>query len=158
MNITRTVFYLGAAGMHLCGGQGLTPGRDTDAPDRITIRDGKFVNARTGAAFTPFGVNYCVVGEFKTGKRGHAIFSPSHYDREFVGGMLRDLQSWGCNTVRVFHACVSAEDGIVTSRDATELSPDYVANVLDFLEQARAHGIRVITSFDVWRNYRSSKR
>lgn len=108
------------------------------------------MDARTGASFTPFGVNYCVVGEFRTGKRGHASFSPSHYDREFVGGMMRDLQNWGCNTVRVFHAYVAAEDGIVKSCEATELAPDYVASFLDFLEQARAHGIRVIVSFDVW--------
>ncbi|MBT4818415.1 MAG: cellulase family glycosylhydrolase [Lentisphaerae bacterium] len=116
----------------------------------VILKEGRFVNARTGALFTPFGVNYCVVGEFKTGKRGHATFSPSHYDRDFVGAMMRDLRDWGCNTVRVFHAYVAAADGIVTSREATELAPGYVANFLDFLAQARAHDIRVIVSFDVW--------
>ena len=150
MSITRTLLSLGAVGMLLTAGPGLVAAQRAGAPDRITIRSGRFVNARTGAAFTPFGVNYCVVGEFKNGKRGHATFSPSHYDREFVAGMMRDLRKWGCNTVRVFHAYVATEDGIVKSRDATELSPEYVANFVDFLEQARAHGIRVIVSFDVW--------
>jgi len=150
MNITRIALTLGMAGILLCGCQGLATGRATGGQARITVRDGTFVDARTGDAFTPFGVNYCVVGEFKTGKRGHATFSPSHYDREFVGTMMQDLQSWGCNTVRVFHAYVAAEDGIIKSRNATELSPEYVANFLDFLKQAQARGIRVIVSFDVW--------
>ena len=150
MNIARIALTLGMAGILLCGCQGLAAGRGTGGQGQIAIRDGTFVNARTGDAFTPFGVNYCVVGEFKTGKRGHATFSPSHYDREFVGTMMRDLQNWGCNTVRVFHAYVAAEDGIIKSRNATELSPEYVANFLDFLKQARSRGIRVIVSFDVW--------
>jgi len=150
MNIIRTLFILGMVGMLLTGCQGLATDPGAGGQARITVRQGMFANARTGAPFTPFGVNYCVVGEFKTGKRGHATFSPSHYDREFVSTMMQDLQNWGCNTVRVFHAYVAAEDGIIKSRDATELSPDYVANFLDFLKQARAHGIRVIVSFDVW--------
>ncbi|MBT3291023.1 MAG: hypothetical protein HN380_27000, partial [Victivallales bacterium] len=132
MNIIRTLFILGMVGMLLTGCQGLATDPGAGGQARITVRQGMFANARTGAPFTPFGVNYCVVGEFKTGKRGHATFSPSHYDREFVSTMMQDLQNWGCNTVRVFHAYVAAEDGIIKSRDATELSPDYVANFLDF--------------------------
>ena len=58
MIIPRALFSVGAAGVLLSGCSGLTPGPRAAAPNRITIRAGRFVNARTGASFTPFGANY----------------------------------------------------------------------------------------------------
>ncbi len=117
---------------------GQTAGADP-VTSRIAVRDGAFVDVETNAPFTPLGVNYFRVGELQEGKKGHATFCPGLYDRGFVETMMAQLQTWGFNTVRTFHVYHVGETGIL-----------YLANVVHFLQQARAHGVRVIFSWDIW--------
>ena len=67
---------------------------------RIAIKEGRFVAHSTGKPFTPLGVNYFRVGEFRKGKRGHMTFCPGLYDRSFIEKMMANVAAWGFNVVR----------------------------------------------------------
>ena len=116
---------------------------------RVSVRDGGFV-LEDGTPFVPLGVNYYRVGEVQEGKPGHATFCPGFHDRSFVEKMMADVAAQGFNAVRTFHVYHVGESGIITSPQAREIAPGYLDNVIHFLEQARAHGIRVIFSWDIW--------
>ncbi|EDM27077.1 hypothetical protein LNTAR_07529 [Lentisphaera araneosa HTCC2155] len=120
------------------------------AVPKIVIRNGKFITKANGKIFVPFGVNYCVFGKFENGKPGYASFSPTYYDSSFVEKMMAYCKKNGFNTIRVFHAYVSCEDGILESRSAREFSPEYMTNVIHLLEQARIYNIYLIWTFDIW--------
>ena len=117
---------------------------------RIAIKQGRFVEHDTGKPFTPLGVNYFRVGEFRKGKRGHMTFCPGLYDRGFIEKMMADVAAWGFNTVRTFHVYHVGENGVLASPHAREIEPRYLSNVAHFLEQARKHGIRVIFTWGIW--------
>ena len=117
---------------------------------RIAVRDGHFVEAEGGRAFAPVGVNYFRTGKADGGKVVHATFCPGFYDRTFIEKMMADLQAWGFNTVRTFQVYYVGPSGILTSPQAREISPAYLANVIHFLQQARQHGVHVIFSWDIW--------
>jgi hypothetical protein len=116
--------------------------------NRIAIRHGRFVDAVTRAPFVPVGVNYYRTGITDEGKDEHAALLPLFYDHAYVENMMAQVQRWGMNVVRVFPGYVAGPHGVVTSPDATELNPMFVANVVDFLRCARSHGIRVIFTWD----------
>lgn len=120
------------------------------AVGRIGIRDGHFVDTATGAPYVPLGVNYYRVGEVKPGKVEHATFCPGFYDPGFIEKMMTNVAAMGFNTVRTFQVYDVGKNGILTSPDAREISPAYLDNVLDFLRRARAHGIHVIFTWDIW--------
>lgn len=122
----------------------------TITPPRITVKSGAFVESKTGAPFTPLGVNYYRVGEIEKGKIGHATFCPGFYDRAFVEKMMADVAARGFNTVRTFHVYHVGANGILTSPQAREIAAGYLDNVVHFLQQARDHGLRVIFSWDIW--------
>jgi len=137
----------------LCGALSLWAGptfAQSETPARIAVRDGAFLDTGTGAAFTPLGVNYYRVGELQDGKSGHATFCPRYYDRDFIEKMMADLEGWGFNTVRTFHVYHVGEGGILSSPQAREINPEYLDNVVHFLQQAQAHGIRVVFTWDIW--------
>lgn len=117
---------------------------------RIAVRDGAFVDSESGAPFTPLGVNYFRVAEVDGGKPVHAAFCPGAYDPDFIEKMMADVAGWGFNTVRTFHSYHVGPSGILVSPQAREVEPGYLANVIDFLQRARAHGLRVIFSWDIW--------
>jgi hypothetical protein len=107
---------------------------------RIGVRDGQFVEASSGKPFYPRGFNYIRL------RRGwHGTFAPQSYDAARAEAMLADLAERGFNTVRVFIDHRSP-NGVVSSADAEELSPQYMANFLDFLRRARRHKIYVVPS------------
>ena len=120
------------------------------SPTRITLKDGGFVDAASGAPFMPLGVNYFRVGEVDAGKPVHATFCPGFYDRDYIERMMADVADWGLNTVRTFHAYHVGPSGILLSPEAREIAPGYLDNVVDFLQRARDHGLRVIFSWDIW--------
>ena len=117
---------------------------------RIAIRGGRFVETATGKPFTPLGVNYFRLGKLKDGKVSHATFCPGFYDRGFIEKMMADVASRGFNTVRTFQVFVVCEDGILTSSKAREISPEYLANMVHFLQQAAKNNVHVIFTWDVW--------
>ena len=113
------------------------------APPRIAVREGRFVQADSGAPFIPRGFNYIRLSD-----EWHSTFAPGEYDPDRSEAMFQDLHRHGFNVVRVFIDHL-AERGVVASKDATGLSPAYMANVLDFLQRAQGYRIYVIFSL-VW--------
>jgi hypothetical protein len=105
---------------------------------RVGVRDGRFV--AEGKEFRPRGFNYV-----RLRPTWHGTFSPKRYEATRAEAMLADLEAHGFNIVRVFidH---DAGEGVVAARDATELSPAFMANVLDFLGRALRHRVYVVPS------------
>ena len=106
--------------------------------DRIAVRNGRFVLPATGQEFKPRGFNY-----IRLRPSWHGTFSPKSYDGPRADAMLADLEHNGFNLTRVFIDHTAGE-GVVATRDADRLSPDFMANVADFLRRAARHGIRVV--------------
>ncbi|MHB1458400.1 MAG: glycoside hydrolase 5 family protein [Armatimonadota bacterium] len=121
-----------------------------DTFPRIAIKSDRFVEADSGKPFIPFGANYYRVGVVSNGKSVHATFCPGQYDRAYIEKMMVDLSVWGFNTVRTFQVYHVGKDGILTSPQAREISPEYLANMLHFLRQAKKNSIHVIFSWDIW--------
>lgn len=105
---------------------------------RITVRDGRFVQAESLTPFEPRGFNY-----IRLHQAWHSTFMPGQYDGPRASAMLADLAGRGFNVVRVFidHR---AGGGVVSSADATGLSPAYMDNVADFLARAASKRVYVI--------------
>jgi hypothetical protein len=118
--------------------------------ERIGIRNGRFVNLATGTTFVPVGCNVLRLATLADGKKEHATFCPGVYDSAETERMMRDLETHGLNTVRAFQVYAVGPGGIMESKDDREISPGYVANVVDFLRAARRHGIHVIFTWDMW--------
>jgi hypothetical protein len=135
--ILTILLVFSAAGFLSAGGP--SAARQPAVP-RIGVRDGRFVEVASGRPFHPGGFNYIRL-------RGgwHGTFAPQSYDAERAEAMLADLAGRGFNTVRVF-IDNRAPNGIVASTDAEELSPQYMANFLDFLGRASRHKVYVIPS------------
>ncbi|MBI5831793.1 MAG: hypothetical protein HZB16_05685 [Armatimonadetes bacterium] len=121
-----------------------------EAPSRIVVRDGQFIDEGTGRPFTPLGANYYRVGAVSSGKQGHSALCPPSYDRAYVERMMTDLEASGFNTLRVFHSFLMGEDGILASPEAREVAPGYAANLLHLLRTARSHHVRLIFTWDIW--------
>jgi hypothetical protein len=113
-------------------------GTDAEELARITVSDGVLLKADSGQRFEPRGFNYIRLNE-----GWHSTFGPEWYDAKRAERMLKALDQHGFNVVRVF-IDYQAGRGIVASREATELSPTYVANFVDFLKRARQHGVYVV--------------
>lgn len=117
---------------------------------RIRVSDGGFISRATGEPFVPLGVNYYRGADIADGQFTHATFSRGNYDREFIEGMMADLEAWGMNTVRTFQAFWVGDRGILESATSREIDPIYLDNVEHFLRTASRHGIRVIFTWDIW--------
>lgn len=139
-----------AASIHSNTGNIMAKTKQEDNFSRIIIKSGKFVEKDTGRPFIPFGVNYYRTGVVSNGKDVHATFCPGFYDRAYIEKMMADLSARGFNTVRTFQVYHVGKDGILTSSKSREISPDYLANMVHFLQQARKHHIHVIFSWDIW--------
>jgi hypothetical protein len=124
------------------------------AEHRIRIRTvngvAEFYDRETDSTFVPRGSNYIRLASLDTtsGKSFtyHSTFNVGLYDAERAETALTRMQADGYNTVRVFltPSCPSGCLGDPTGR----LSPEYVANLADFLRRAKSHGIYVIITTD----------
>jgi hypothetical protein len=112
------------------------------------VRDGvgEFFDRTTGDKFVPRGMNYVrLATQLKPDGSitfGHSLFDPGRYDSSVVQTDLGKMHEDGYNVVRVFLSpdTIGAEDG--------GLSAPYLANVADFLSQAKQSGIYVIFTLD----------
>lgn len=114
---------------------------------RIAVRQGsqrvEFVNTKTGIVFVPEG---------NTLYTNHCEFHPGHYTPAAVESELAQMRQFGgYNVVRVFIAsgpCSSEprSDGVGGSQygRTPQLSPEYLANFIDFLTRAARHRIYVV--------------
>ncbi len=111
---------------------------------------GEFFDRATGEKFVPRGNNYIRLSA-QTGFAGetfvyHSTFSVGLYDPNKANEALRNMHADGYNVVRVFvqGSCRSACIG----DPAGGLNKDYMANVADFLQKAKANDIYVIITTD----------
>lgn len=117
--------------------------------ERIVIREGRFVEAGSRTSFTPLGVNYYRIAR-EPGQQSHAAFCPGSYDAAYVERMMATIAEQGWNTVRVFHSTLVGPSGLIESPGSQDINPAYLTNVLHFLRAARARGVRVIFTWDIW--------
>jgi hypothetical protein len=120
----------------------LPSGAADAAKHRIGVRvmdgDGQLFDRLTGRRFVPRGANY-----IRLDRAGHSTFKVGVYDGSRAGRALAQLRKEGYDAVRVFleascsTACVGVPGRLAVSRR-------YMANVVDFLRRARAHGISVV--------------
>ncbi len=115
------------------------PGSKPATAPRIAIRDGQFISTDTGNSFFPRGFNYT---RMESPGIRHNVFNTGSYDADRASGMFLDVAGQGFNMVRVFMPEWAVDDP--ASHD--HISDEVFDNLLDFLEKARAHGVRVILS------------
>ncbi len=123
------------------------------ARHRIAVRStatlAELYDVTTGDSVVPRGNNYIRLATQNLPGGGttfyHSTFNVGTYDASVTETALASMQSSGYNTVRVWlNGC--CENGI--GDPAGGLSTAYLANVTDFLQRARNHGIFVIFSTD----------
>ncbi len=96
---------------------------------------GEFYDTGTGAAFVPRGNNYIRLD-------GGYTVDPGVYDTDAVETAFSQMEHDGYNVVRFFLSDVVA--GL--SGNKSGINPAYAANLVDFLDRAQAHGIRIIVT------------
>ena len=112
---------------------------------RQTTTFPEFVDNSTNKPFLPRGNNYIRLASL-TDPNGnasltHSTFNVGHYDGVRAEAALTAMQAGGYNAVRVFlQGCCQNTIGDPSGG----LSSGYVANVVDFLQRAQAHGVYVI--------------
>ena len=121
------------------------------APHSIGVRPtatiAEFFDKTTGNAFVPRGNNYIRLATLTDPKgnpfAGHSTFVVGLYDANRAESALATMQTSGYNVARVFlEGCCQNTIG----DPAGGLSSAYIANVVDFLQRARTHGIFVLTT------------
>jgi hypothetical protein len=118
---------------------------------RIGIREGKFYDRVTGAAFVPRGSNYIRIAP-QTAPDGwtfdhHSTFDIGRYDARGVESALARMEASGYNVVRVFFSGVCLN--ICLGDPATRgLRMRYLEHVVDFVRRAKAHGVQVMLTID----------
>jgi len=114
----------------------------------VVVENGSFTDKKTGAQFFPVGFNYVDLRTNGVGNVFHDTFNPNRYDSATASAKLSEIAAGGFNTVRVFTETKVGPSGVALTSSDTELSPGYMQSVADFLEQAHAHGIYVLITFE----------
>jgi hypothetical protein len=114
-----------------------------DPLPRLEVQGGALRNSLTAERFIPRGFN-CVRLDGTNGF--HNLFEPGEYNPTAVETMLANLENAGFNTTRVF-VDPRIGPGSVANQSDPFLSPVYMANVTDYLERSRSHGIYTVFAF-----------
>ncbi len=124
------------------------------SPHRIGVRSSQsgfaeFYDRSTDDTFTPRGNNYIRLASQVDSSGNatfyHSTFNVGLYDPARADTALAQMQTNGYNAVRVFlNGCCPSSIGDA----AGGLSSAYIANLVDFLEKAKAHSIYVIITID----------
>lgn len=117
---------------------------------RIVDGVGEFYDRQTGEKFVLRGNNYIRLAS-QQGYGGdtfiyHSTFNTNLYDPSEVDSALTRMQEEGYNVVRVFIQG-SCKDYCIGDPD-NGLRDGYIANLADFLNKAKSHGIYVIITTD----------
>jgi hypothetical protein len=124
------------------------------APHSIGVRPtatiAEFFDRTTGNVFVPRGNNYIRLAQqtFADGsvKVYHSTFNVGLYDATGVETAMQNMQTSGYNIVRVF-LNVCCHDNTLANPTGG-LSSAYLANLADFLQRAKTHGLSVIVVAD----------
>ncbi len=122
---------------------------NVSANDRIGVRQSKFINLSNGEEFVPRGFNYVRLRPQVSNQVVHANYDPVYYIISEIDDMFQDLKTNNFNVVRVF-LDVTSPLGLFETDSATRFSPQYMTNVIDFLQRADTNEIYVIFAFDMW--------
>jgi hypothetical protein len=124
------------------------------APHRIGVRSSssgfaEFYDRSTGNSFTPRGNNYIRLASQVDSSGNatfyHSTFNVGLYDPDRADTALAQMQTNGYNAVRIFlNGCCPNSIGDA----AGGLSTAYIANLVDFLEKAKAHSVYAIITID----------
>ena len=117
---------------------------------RVVEGKGEFYDRLSGERFAPRGNNLVRVDWYE-GLGGERIFYHSNfnadlYDPERSERSLQEMEAAGYNVVRVFLTGACRDNCL--GNPAGGLSPAYVANLADFLQRAKAHGLYVMLTTD----------
>jgi F5/8 type C domain/Cellulase (glycosyl hydrolase family 5) len=118
---------------------------------RVIDGIGEFFDRRTGLEFVPRGNNFIRLGPQQRWSGEsivyHDTFNIGQYDALDAESELAEMEAEGYNVVRVFldGECLRSCLGNPTTG---EFRTQYLLNLIDFLERARAHGIFVIITTD----------
>jgi len=112
---------------------------------RVVDGVGEFYDRVTGDKFIPRGNNYIRL-DYQSAPGGqvffHSAFNVGIYEPDRAERALGTMQDEGYNTVRVMlNGCCHAN---ALGDPAGGVSPEYVANLTDFLNRAKANGIYVL--------------
>src|SRR5206468_4242259 len=121
---------------------------------RISVRQvnghGEFYDTSSGNTFVPRGNNYIQLHDQQTIEQNvtvlsHSTFNIGLYDAAKAEASLARMQADGYNLVRVWvnGCCVGT-----VADPAGGLSAAYLANVIDFMTRAKAHGVFVMFTID----------
>jgi len=107
----------------------------------------EFYDRTTGARYTPRGNNYIrlapQIDTFGRRQVYHSTFIVGEYDATRAEAALSRMQRSGYNVVRVFLNNTCAQ-GCSSNMRTGEISPSYVANLVDFLRRAKKHDVLVM--------------
>ena len=113
---------------------------------RVVGGVGEFYDTLTGEKFVPRGMNYNRFLRSVSGPIYDSVLSTVHYDPKVVEADFTAMQALGFNVIRIMlETCGVAIDGCVTSSNG-RLNPAYFANLADFLQRAKAHGLYVMVA------------
>jgi hypothetical protein len=119
------------------------------APHRFGVRNtatlAEFYDRSSGNVFRPRGNNYVRLATLTDPNGnpllGHSTFNVGLYDSAHAESALAAMQAGGYNIVTVtLQGCCTNTIG----DPAGGLSSAYIANLVDFLQRAKAHGIAVV--------------
>lgn len=115
----------------------------------ITVRDGRFVDTRTGREFPVRGTNYFRLVSAGGGYQDR-FFSPGVFDEAMVRRDLADLAARGYTTVRLFLDSCSVGAGCISAQGISGLNPQLLDAIAQTMTIARETGIfLLLTSNDL---------
>jgi hypothetical protein len=118
---------------------------------RVVDGAGEFYIRATNQKFVPRGNNYLRRADLLFVGGSHMTFQSTfivgRYDATAAEAALRAMHEEGYNVVRVF-LDLNCQQGCLGDPATGDLSPAYVANVVDFLKRAKANGIYVMLIAD----------
>ncbi len=113
---------------------------------RVVNGVGEFYDTQTGEKFVPRGMNYNRFLRSVNGDINDNVLSTTRYDPETVEEDFTAMRALGYNVIRIMlETCGLYDNGCVTEVSG-RLNPAYFANLADFLERARAHGLYVMVA------------
>jgi hypothetical protein len=113
---------------------------------RVVNGVSEFHDTLTGEKFVPRGMNYNRFLRSVDGNLNDNVLSITRYDPETVEADFTAMRALGFNVVRIMlETCGSHVNGCVTDASG-RLNPAYFANVADFLERAKTHGLYVMVA------------
>ena len=116
---------------------------------RVVAGTGEFHDRLTGEKFVPRGFNYVRLAPMSSANSGlwHSTLNPGFYDPAQAEQALRQMHAGGYNVVRVFVDCCRPGSNAGDPQGGVSLA--YLANVIDFLNKARANEIYVLMVLDL---------